>query len=353
MRSLSRALGAGALAVTMSSTSLAFGGDTSTAEHLFRQGLEAMKANKFKEACDAFAGSNEADPSPGTEINLALCSEKQGKLATAWGWYRTAAGLSDQRGQKERAELARAEAAKIEPKLHKLNVTVKPPLPDGLTVTRNGQSVPVATLGSDVPIDPGDYVIEVDAKGKVAWKQTVHVATGPGVDKVEVPALVDAPVEAKPVVVPPPGGGGDYAAPQPARDGSTPRLIGYIAGGAGIAAAAAAVILEVVAVKESDKSDSNAADADKIKPVAGSGTFATDTANKTSLTDSASSHHRAAKRDETGAIISGIGAVVLIGAGITLILTAPSSKSSASVSKPLLFPIVGRDSAGLGLVGTF
>lgn len=335
----------------MTSTSLAFGGDTSTAEHLFRQGLEAMKANKFKEACDAFAGSNEADPSPGTEINLALCSEKQGKLATAWGWYRTAAGLSEQRGQKERAELARAEAAKIEPKLHKLNVSVKPPLPEGLTVTRNGQAMPVATLGSDVPIDPGDYVIEVEAKGKTPWKQTVHVAAGPGVDKVDVPALVDAPADVKPV--PPPGGGGDYAPPQPTRDGSTQRLIGYIAGGAGIAAAGAAVILEVIAVKEDDKSVSNTAEAAKINPVAGSGTFLTDTANKKSFSDSAASQKRAANRNETGAIISGIGAVVLIGAGITLILTAPSAKSSAAVSKPLLFPIVGRDSAGLGLVGTF
>ena len=130
-------------------------------------------------------------------------------------------------------------------------------------------------------------------------------------------------------------------------------MVGYIAGGAGIVAAAAAVILEVVAVKESDKSDSNAAAAGRINPVPGTPTFAVDAQNRKSLSDAASSQHRAAKRNETGAIITGIGAVVLIGAGVTLLVTAPSSKSSASVSRPLLFPFVARDSAGLGLVGTF
>jgi hypothetical protein len=351
MRSLSRVFGACVLAVTMTSAGAAFAGDTATAELLFRQGLDAMKANKFKEACDAFAGSNEAERSVGTEINLGLCNEKQGKLATAWGMYRSAAGYADLQGQKERGDLARAEAAKLEPKLHKLNVTVKPPQPEGFKMTRNGQTVPNATLGTDVPLDPGDYVIEVDAKGKQHWKQSIKIVAGPGTEKLEIPQLEDAPVDK--TLPPPPPGGGDYTPPQPARDGSTQRLVGYIAGGAGIVAAGVAVILEVVAVKESDKSDSNAAAASKINPVAGTPTFDADTLNKKSLSDSASSQHRAAKRDETGAIITGIGAVVLIGAGITLILTAPSSKSSASVSKPLLFPIVGRDNAGLGLVGTF
>ncbi len=351
MRSLSWVFGAGVLAVSMTIAGAASAGDTATAELLFRQGLDAMKANKFKEACDAFAGSNEAERSVGTEINLGLCNEKQGKLATAWGMYRSAAGYADLQGQKERGDLARAEAAKLEPKLHKLNVTVKPPQPEGFKMSRNGQTVPNATLGTDVPLDPGEYTIEVEAKGKKPWKQSVRIAAGPGTEKLEIPTLEDAPVAA--VVNPPPSGGGDYQAPAPTRDGSTQRLVGYVAGGAGIVAAGVAVVLEVVAVKESDKSASNAAEGNKINPVAGTPTFDADTANKKSLSDAASSQHRAAKRDETGAVICGIGAVVLIGAGITLILTAPSSKSSASVSKPLLFPIVGRDTAGLGLVGTF
>ena len=328
----------------MTASGLAFGGDTLQAEHLFRQGLDSMKKNQFKEACDAFAGSNDADPSPGTEINLALCNEKQGKIATAWSWYRTAAGLADQRGQKERAELARAEAVKLEPKLHKLVVTVKVPA-EGLVVTRNGQAFPNASLGTDVPIDPGDYTFEVNAKGKRPWRQLIHIAAGPGTDHLEVPALEDAPAEVKPVAPAGPVAGPDYVPPQPSRDGSAQRTIGFVVGGAGIVAAIVAVSVEVLAVKEQDKSQDATAAASAVK--------ADDPTTKKSLQDSATTHHNAAKTDEAIAIVTGVGAVVLIGVGVTLLLTAPSSKSSGGLSRSLIVPLVGRDNAGLGLVGTF
>jgi len=333
----------------MTATGLAFGGDTSTAEYLFRQGLDSMKRSQFKEACDAFAGSNEADPSPGTEINLALCNEKQGKLASAWGWYRTAAGLADQRGQKERAELARAEAVKLEPKLHKLIVTVKFPA-EGLAVTRNGQPVPNATLGTDVPIDPGDYTIEVSAKGKKPWKQTIKIAAGPGADRIDVPALEDAPVEVKPVVGGP-AGGPDYVPPAPTRDGSTQRILGYGFGGAGIVAGVVAIVYEVVALGEDKKRKEFEADvaADNAKPAAQR--LSPDSRRNLEL--AVESRRDAAKTNQTTAIVAGVGGVVLIGVGVTLLLTAPSSKSSGSLTKPLVVPLFGRDNAGLGLVGTF
>lgn len=322
--------------MTMTATGAAFAGDTSTAEFLFQQGLDAMKRNQFKEACDAFAGSNEADPSPGTEMNLALCSEKQSKLATAWGWYRTAAGLAEQRGQKDRADLARAEAAKIDPKLHKLVISVKFPA-DGMTVSRNGAPVPNAVLGTDVPIDPGDYVIEVTAKGKKAWKQSVHIAPVAGVDRLEVPALEDGPPEAV--------AGPDTSGPIiGGRDGTTQRNIGFVIGGVGIVGGIIAVALEFLALREDDKSKTSASDASKL---------AAGDPNIAKLNESASSHHDAAKSDQLGAIIAGAGAVVFIGVGITMVITAPSGTRAAELRKPLLVPLVGNGTAGLGLVGTF
>lgn len=340
MRSFSRILASGVLAVTMTSTGLAFAGDTSTAEHLFQQGHDAMKRNQYKEACDAFAGSNEADASPGTQINLALCNEKQGKLASAWGWYRTAAGLADQRGQKERADLARTEASKLEPKLHKLVIEVKFPA-EGLAVTRNGAPVPNAVLGTNVPIDPGDYAIEVTAKGKKPWKQTVHVASAPGVDRLEVPALEDAPVTAPSPAAP----GQEYNPPaEGGSSGNKQRNIGFIIGGAGIVAGVAAIALEFLALREDDKSKEN----EQLAAAAA------DPKNKLEYAEAATSHHDAAKSNQTGAIILGAGAVVLIGVGITAVLTAPSgAKAAAATKKPHLFPLLGSGTAGLGLTGTF
>lgn len=339
MRSFSRLLGALALTMTMTASGLASAGDTSTAEHLFQQGLDAMKKNQFKEACDAFAGSNEADPSPGTQINLALCNEKQAKLASAWGWYRTAAGLAEQRGQKERAELARGEAAKLEPKLHKLVISVKFPA-DGLTVSRNGSPVPAAVLGTDVPIDPGEYAIEVNAKGKKTWKQALHINPSPGVDRLEVPALEDAPVETKPGTGTP---AADYSGPAVAgRDGTTQRNIGFVIGGAGIVAGIVAIAVEFLALREEDKSKQNAAKIDSAAPQ-----------DKKAFEDARDSHHSAAKSNELAAIGMGAGAVVFIGVGITLVLTAPSGAKAADLNKPRIVPLLGNGTTGLGLTGTF
>jgi hypothetical protein len=344
---MSRLLGASALALSITASSFALAGDTSTAEHLFQQGLDAMKRNQFKEACDAFAGSNEADASPGTEMNLALCSEKQNKLATAWGWYRTAAGLAEIRNQKDRAELARTEAAKLEPKLHKLVISVKYPA-DGLIVTRNGAAVPAAVFGTDVPIDPGEYAIEVSAKGKVTWKQTVHINVGAGVDRVEVPALVDAPVEAKPAGGTP---GADYTPPAPGGpDGTKQRTVGFILGGAGIVSGIAAISFEFLALLQADKrKTANSALSDAKALPAGPNRVA----NIASAQSSYDSYDKAVKSDQLIAGITGGVGIVLIGVGITLIVTAPSGSKSAVLKEPRLYPLLGNGTSGLGLSAAF
>jgi hypothetical protein len=332
----------------MSVTSLAVAGDTLTAEALFKKGLEAMKHNQFKEACDAFEGSDEADSSPGTEINLALCNEKQGKIATAWGWYRTAAGLADQRNQKERADLARAEATKLEPKLHKLTITVQG-APEGLTVTRNGTVVPNALLGTDAPIDPGDYVIEVNAKGKKARKQTVHIGAGPGSDRLDVPPLEDAPVAATPAPTPGTPGGGEYRPAQTGNDGSTQRTVGLIVGGVGILALIGAGGLEIfnLAVTNADyKNIKSASD----KCTATSGATSPLCAG---FPGSLQSKDDARHSNQTGAIVIAASGGALVITGIVLLATAPSSRSSGQLTLPRVYPLVGNSTTGLGLSGSF
>jgi hypothetical protein len=334
--------------MTLSVTSLAAAGDTLTAEALFKKGLEAMKHNQFKEACDAFEGSDESDPSPGTEINLALCNEKQGKIATAWGWYRTAAGLADQRNQKDRAELARNEAVKLEPKLHKLTITVKAPAPEGLTVTRNGTSVPTAILGSDVPIDPGDYAIEVNAKNKKAWKGSVHIAAGPGTDRLDVPLLEDAPVAVRPAGGAP--AGGDNHPPQTGTDGSTQRTVGLIVGGVGILALIGAGGLEIfnLAVTNNDyKSVSRDLAACKgTTPPPAPGACG-------SLETSVNSKNDARHANQTASIVIAASGGALVITGIVLLATAPSARTTGEVLKPRVYPLLGNGTTGLGLSSTF
>jgi hypothetical protein len=333
----------------MSVTSLAAaGGDTLTAEALFKKGLEAMKRNQLKEACDAFQGSDEADASPGTEINLALCNEKQGKIATAWGWYRTAAGLADQRNQKERADLARAEANKLEPRLHRLTITVQG-APEGLTVTRNGAAVPNALLGTEAPIDPGDYVIEVSAKGKKSRKHPVHIAAGPGLDRLDVPPLDDAPVTATPGATGTPPAGGDYRPPQTGNEGSTQRTVGLIVGGVGILALIGAGGLEIfnLAVTNADYKKIST-DRDTCFLKFGANAPACDTYVKSLATK-----NDARQANQTGAIVLAASGGALVITGVVLLATAPSSRSAGQVTVPRVYPLVGNGTTGLGLSGSF
>ena len=84
----------GALAsVILCAPAVAYAGDgrspavTAMAEALFKEGKKLLAEQKVPEACRKFESSYRIDPAPGTLINLALCHEQEGKLATAWGEF--------------------------------------------------------------------------------------------------------------------------------------------------------------------------------------------------------------------------------------------------------------------------
>src|SRR6185295_4211554 len=54
------------------------------AEALFLRGRTEMKDGRFPAACESFSRSFQLDPAPGTALNLSLCEEKLGKVASAW-----------------------------------------------------------------------------------------------------------------------------------------------------------------------------------------------------------------------------------------------------------------------------
>src|SRR5688500_19525318 len=118
--------GSGTLRAAMVAAALSFGVAPSVAwaqnnpvlaEQLFSEGLAAMKAERWAAACEAFAGSNQAEPSAGTEINLGVCSEKQKKWATALAWYDAAYRRSTEPGKErpDKAKIAKAEYDRVLP----------------------------------------------------------------------------------------------------------------------------------------------------------------------------------------------------------------------------------------------
>jgi len=316
--------------------------DEATAEQLFQEGVAAMKRNDFAVACDAFAGSNKADASPGTQINLALCYEKQKKWASAWAWYRSAAGLAQQRGQANRVTSAEESAARVKLLVHYVVVAVREPLTD-LTVKRDGSEVVIAVGGKEVPlpIDPGEHTFEVSARGKKPWTKTVTIPDNPNTDRIEVPKLENQPLEER---TPSSGPSGtEYKPPQiiVENDGSTQRTAGLITGGAGLLAGVAAIGLIVLA-------NSEASDRDQLREQAAN---ETDAARRNSATVSADSHAKAADNNRLIAGILGGGAAVLVGVGAIVFFTAPKSKEKAA--RPNVLPLLSPSFAGVGVTASF
>jgi hypothetical protein len=159
------------------------------AEQLFRDGKKLMEQKQYGEACDAFQASQRLDPTVNTLANLADCREKNGQLASAWGLFLDLARqLRGDAKQSRLLQTATDRAAKLEPRLSYLIINV----PDearieGLSITRNGQTVESAQWNRAIPVDGGEHIVEAKAPGHEAWSTKVLVNVEHDKDSVDVP----------------------------------------------------------------------------------------------------------------------------------------------------------------------
>lgn len=180
---------------------------------LFNEAKTLLADGHVPEACRKLEESHRLDPLPGTVLNLAVCHEKEGLLASAFAEFRQARALAERDGRADRVALADERLQAIEPRLSRLVVTVAPEvdLPE-LRITRDGSVVGRAAWGTRMPVDPGEHVIEASAPGKKPWRATVTVGREGDVQSAVVGPLVDD-VPREPVPSP-------AIASAPARDAS-------------------------------------------------------------------------------------------------------------------------------------
>lgn len=216
------------------------GGNRAAAEALFNQGRNLMTAGKFAEACPKFEASQQLDPGLGTMLNLAECYEKTGRTASAWAEYREAIPLARAAGSKTRQDLANERAQALQERLSTL--TIRAMVGDDteahLEVRRDGVALQEAELGSPIPVDPGEHVIEAVAPGRQPWSSKVQVGSDAAKVSVEIPKLEPvgghpaAPVVAAPIATTP--GPTPPSNDKPAASSAAQRTTGLILGGVGI-----------------------------------------------------------------------------------------------------------------------
>lgn len=251
-------LGAVAAVITLGLLSRTAHADKLTdAEELFRRAKALMAEHKEKEACPLFEESERLDPQMGTLLNVAICHEAIGRVASAWGEYRAVEQMAQVGNRPDRAELAHKAAQKLEGRLPRLKITAPPENKiEGLTVKIDGEPKGEALWGG-VAIDPGTHSVETSAPGKKPNVTQVKIEKEGQVVTFTIPKLEDAPP-------PPPeatSGGVDPAEAARKRAelekqieaNRSRRTKGFIVGGAGVAVMAVGGVFGILAMtKNSD-----------------------------------------------------------------------------------------------------
>jgi hypothetical protein len=344
-RGRSRAcIGALLLAACVSVAAPARAQDQAGAEALFREGRRLLEAGQIDAACAKLAESQRLDPSSGTLLNLAACHEKQGKTATAWAEYLSAARLSRTQGKTERAEQAAQRAAALEPELSYLTVNVTERV-DGLEIRRGDVRMEAATLGSKLPVDPGEHVLTISAPGHEPVELKVTIAPKGDSQTVTVPALrklasgeAEAPLPPKPKPTEPEVTSTE-SKPSADRDATADSrgapIAAYVIGGAGIVFTGVGAVFGLMAKSAYE-------DAESACPT------------RTSCSEDAMEQRDQAQTRATIANI-GIGVGLAgVAVGTVLLLTSGGSGGSPAAShrKPLrLLPSVGASHAGVVVSG--
>lgn len=173
------------------------------AARLFRDAERAFDANDLPTACRSFGDSLKLAPKLGTLLNLALCHETQGKVATAWNEFHLGAAWAAQNGQRERQEFAHKHALALEQKLPR--VMLQLPLGrDVTTIEVDGEPLPEPEWYLPLYLDPGDHVVAVGAPGKKRRTTPIRVLPWPNTQNVTLAPLDDLEEVAKPAPRPPP-----------------------------------------------------------------------------------------------------------------------------------------------------
>lgn len=221
--------------------------DEVRAEALFRDGMQKFDSGQVPAACAAFTESLRLDPKLGTLLNLALCHEKQGKIATAWLEYNTGAAWATQNGQKDRREFANGHALLLEGQMPRVLLQL-PPARELSSVELDGEPLPEPRWYLPLYLDPGEHSIAVSAPGKQRRAVKVLVPREPSAQLIPIPTLVDATSDGATAAKPKPAGPA-----QPPQAGSGQRTAGLVAGGVGVAGLVAGVVFGVLTVQKRDE----------------------------------------------------------------------------------------------------
>ncbi len=137
------------------------------AQALFEDARKLMAGGKWTEACPKLEESQRLDPGVGTLLNLALCNENIGRLATAHIEYSDALAQAIREKNAEREQFAREHLERLTPRVPKLTIRLacegQAIAAERTVIVDNAAWTPQAH-GLAVFVDPGEHRISVRSK---------------------------------------------------------------------------------------------------------------------------------------------------------------------------------------------
>jgi hypothetical protein len=318
------------------------------AESLFDDGVKAMKAGHFADACPKLEESERIDPGIGTLLYLGECYEKTERTASAWATFREAASTAQAQGEAERARIAASRADRLQAGLSKLTVRIAPETAQlsGLRVTRDNALIASTVFGVAIPVDPGKYHVVAIADGYEGYEADIEVAGNADSKTLDIPMLKAAPKGA-PTVGPVASASSGLSATtnptdaaSPAPSDTTPpqrtpdsgvRTAAYVTGAIGLVGLGVGSYFGVRAISKNSEAETHCP----------KGALCDD-AQGPSLTSQAKNAAVASN------ITMGLGAAFVV-AGVVLYLRSEPKREA----RLELHPILSRDVAGIGFGGTF
>lgn len=163
---------------------LAHAEESGAAAALFEEGLQAMQAFNYAQACPKLTESYWLDPRPGVLFTLAECEAKWGKIASAVAHYDDYRRLFESMpvGQKavqrQRADMAEKQRAGLADKVPTLTLSLPKSAPPDAVVRRDNTLLGAPSLGVPLPIDPGTHIVVTELPSGKRVSREVEINVG-------------------------------------------------------------------------------------------------------------------------------------------------------------------------------
>lgn len=278
---------------------------------------QALQSVDLNAACAKFAESYELNPHAlGTLLNVALCDEKLGRIASALEKFTLARDVAAEmlaNGDKEVAAHKKAASdhiAALGPRIPHVTIEFVPPIVSDTTIVIDGKAYPRDKL-TELPIDPGSHAVVVSAPGYQAFEDTFAIAEGEH-HTVAIPQL-EKSVSVR----------------------STRRTIGLVVGGTGAAVGLTGIVVGLVARGRYN-------DTTSCHP---NGTC--------DLPADVEKRQNARSLGTVGTVVGIAGGAAFVVGGVLWFTGRKSSSEKAPPSRVTLLPQVTPDLAGITAVGRF